>query len=210
MSDILGLVLSFIFGENSTLATFIISMFPLVELKGAIPIGCSRDIWGSFALSSEKSFIISLIGSCAVVFILPLIFTKLITLLKRSRLFSKLARAVEEKISKHASVITTNKNSTFLKMLAMFTFVAIPLPLTGVWTGACVSIAIGLSYGQTIISVTLGNIVAGLIIYFVCAIFPNFITWLIYIFLGLIISIFVIGVIRKVIKNKKSKKDIEI
>ena len=76
MSEILGLVLSVIFGENSSLATFIISMFPLIELKGAIPIGCSRDIWGSFALSSERSFMTSLLGSCAVVFVLPLIFTK--------------------------------------------------------------------------------------------------------------------------------------
>ena len=45
----------------------------------------------------------------------------------------------------------------------MFAFVAIPLPLTGVWTGTCIALFIGMNKRDIMTSVILGNLVAGTI-----------------------------------------------
>lgn len=55
MTEFIGKVLSLIFGGNSGLATFIISMFPLIELKGGIPIGMSKEFFGNNALEGIES-----------------------------------------------------------------------------------------------------------------------------------------------------------
>ena len=179
---------------------FLCSMLPIIELRGAIPLGAA------LGLPMWQSFLISVVGNMLPVPIILLFVKKVLSFMSKCKVkfFNKVANFVYAKAEKNKAKI--EKYSFWGVAL----FVAIPLPLTGVWTGACVAIAIGLSYGQTIISVVLGNIVAGLIIYFVCTIFPNFITYLIYIFLGIIISVLVLGFIRKFIRNKKSKKDIEI
>ena len=63
-----------------------------------------------------------------------------------------------------------NKNSkrkmsdTLLKQLGVFIFVAIPLPLTGVWTGTAIAVFLNLKFKEVILPVMLGNVVAGLLI----------------------------------------------
>lgn len=206
MTNFLGNILSFIFGTNARLATFIISMFPLVELKGAIPIGMSRDFFGDSAILGIEAFLLSLLGSSTIIFILPLIFKPIIRLLKKTKIFRKIGDFVENKVNKHSAEIIAKKKNTFLKCLAIFLFVAVPLPLTGVWTGCCVSVAIGLDYWQTVTSVFFGNIIAGFLIYFVCALFPNFTTWLFYIFLCVIVLTILISIIKHIITKKAKRK----
>ena len=46
MAEFIGGIFSAIFGKHSIIATIIISMFPIIELKGAIPNGMSVDYWG--------------------------------------------------------------------------------------------------------------------------------------------------------------------
>ena len=46
MSDIIQKLVLSIFGENPILATIFISMIPVIELRGAIPFGSSKEIWG--------------------------------------------------------------------------------------------------------------------------------------------------------------------
>lgn len=202
MTDIIEKVLTFVFGGNAWICTYIISMFPLVELKGGIPIGMSVDFWGENALIGIQAFLIALAGSSTVIFILPKIFKPILNFLKNTKIFKSLGGYIESKISKHSDKIIQTKKSTIFKCLAIFLFVALPLPLTGVWTGCCVSVAIGLDYWQTVMSVFFGNVVAGLLIYFVCAIFPSFTTILFYIVLGIILVIILIGIIKFLIKKK--------
>ena len=49
-------------------------------------------------------------------------------------------------------------------MLGVFVFIAIPLPMTGVWTGTAIAVFLGLKFRQVILPVLGGNLVAGLII----------------------------------------------
>lgn len=194
MADILGKIFSFVFGNHSMIATVIISMFPIIELKGAIPIGMSVDYFGEYALDGTSAFLLSLLGSSLVVPIIALIFTPILNWLKRTKLFSKVGEYIDQKVNKHKSDIDSKvdktKNSTkstIIKSLLIFGFVAIPLPLTGVWTGTCVAVAVGLNLWQTCLSVILGNIVAGLIIVFVCSVFPEIITILSIVFIAIVL-----------------------
>jgi len=206
MNEIIGNVLSFIFDSNAGLGTFFISMFPLIELKGGIPIGMSVDFWGENALTGIPAFLFALAGSSTIVFILPLIFKPILNFLKKTKILKKIGDYIDNKINKHSTEILATKKSSFLKCMSIFLFVAVPLPLTGVWTGACVSVAIGLDYWQTVFSVFFGNVVAGLIIYFVCSVFPEITTWLFYIILGIIVLILLVNIIKHLIKRKSSQK----
>ena len=207
MSNILSNVFEFLFGSNSWLGTIVISMCPLVELKGGIPVGMSNDFWGEFALSNIQAFLFALIGSSIIIFILPKIFKPILNFLKRTKLFKWLGNYIDDKVKKQSDNILNKKNNTILKWWAIFVFVAIPLPLTGVWTGACVSVAIGLDYWQTVSSVFFGNVVAGLLIFFVCSIFPSFTTWIFYGVLIIMVCVLTNIIIKKLIEKRRQLKD---
>ena len=214
MIEFLGGIFSGIFGTHSAIATVIISMFPLIELKGGIPVGMSVDFWGNYALSGTASFLYALLGSCLVVPILALIFKPIIAWLKKTKLFRRLGNMLDQKVKNHSENInkkTSNEGSSakkiWLKALFIFGFVAVPLPLTGVWTGTCVAVAIGLKFWQTVLSVVLGNIVAGLIITTICAVFPEFTTILFIIFLVIILCMIAWTIIKNLMTKRKQKTD---
>lgn len=190
-------------------------MFPVIELKGAIPVGMNAEFWGENALNSMQAFWFSLLGSCLVVPILALIFTPLIRWLKKTKLFRKFGEFLDSKVKKHSSSINDKSESvndidvakkdrrkTFIKMIGVFTFVAIPLPLTGVWTGTCVAVALGLKFWQICLSVILGNMVAGLIITTICVIFPQFTTVLFLIVLAIVVAVVIWSIIKMLIAKK--------
>lgn len=212
MEEFIGGIFASIFGTHAGIATIIISMFPLIELKGGIPVGMSVDFWGNYALNGTQAFLLALLGSCLVVPIIALVFTPIIKWLKKSKIFRKLGQFIDNKVKKHSENInnkTENKKTTkktFIKCLLIGLFVAVPLPLTGVWTGACVAVAIGLKFWQSCLSVILGNVIAGLIIMFVCSVFPEFTTIIFLIFLALITIVLIYGVIKFIMSSKKSKE----
>ena len=213
MVDFLGKIFASIFGTHSSIATVIISMFPLIELKGGIPVGMSQDFWGEYSLGAMNAFWLAMLGSCIVVPIVALIFKPILNWLKRTRLFRKLGELIDEKVKKHSDSIDakvqkeeTSVKKTWLKAILVFLFVAVPLPLTGVWTGTCVAVAIGLNFWQTCLSCILGNVVAGLIIMFVCSVFPQFTTIIFIIFLAIILCLVLYAIIKLIINKKKNNE----
>ena len=214
MADFIGGIFSSVFGNHSIFATILISMFPIIELKGAIPIGMSVDYWGIYALNGVESLLFSLIGSSLVVPIIALVFKPILNWLKKTRVFKSIGTFIDDKVKKHSEKLegeadkTKSSKKTFIKCLGVFGFVAVPLPLTGVWTGTCVAVAIGLNFWQTCVSAILGNIVAGLIIMFVCSIFPEITTILSIIFLAIVLCIFVWVIVQIIINTRKQKQNI--
>lgn len=218
MGEFVGGIFASIFGSHSILATIIIAMFPVIELKGAIPVGMNAEFWGENALNGTQAFLFSLLGSCLVVPILALIFIPLVNWLKKTKLFRKFGEFLDEKVKKHSKSIVekaehvedsvddarkTARKKTILKMLAVFAFVSFPLPLTGVWTGTCVAVAVGLNFWQVCVSCILGNIVAGVIITTICAVFPQFTTVLFLIVLAIVFVVILTAVIKVLVGKKK-------
>ena len=202
-----------LFNGNVILATILIAMIPIIELRGAIPFATNVDFWGKYTLNNWSAFGWSLLGSSAVVPILALLFIPIIKWLKSTKLFGKLATAVENRIKSRANNIddTNEKNKTFSKqywkkVVGVFIFVAIPLPFTGVWTGTCIAVFLGLDYLTTCLSVVFGNMVAGILIALILEFFPWLNNWLFYIFLALILLVLLYEIIRYLIKKSKEKK----
>ena len=63
MSEFIQKIVLKVFGNNPILATIFISMIPIIELRGAIPFGSSKEIWKDEALSVFEASVYSVVGS---------------------------------------------------------------------------------------------------------------------------------------------------
>ena len=213
MSEWLKMLFVKIFGTHSEIATFLISMIPIVELRGAIPFGSAKSMWGNHALSLWASFGVSVFGSTLVCVILTFLFWPIFNWLKKTKWFKKLADFIERKLNKNSANIENKakeeknaKKIFWLKFWGVFAFVAIPLPLTGVWTGTCLGLFVGLSKMQTMISVVSGNVVAGLIMTLVSYFFADNTMIVLFAFLILVVVFVVYEVIKSLVKKHVIKK----
>lgn len=229
MTELIGEIFSKIFNDNVVLATLLVSMVPIMELKGGIPFGMSGAFWGAKALGRWQAFWWAYLGCCLVSVVLYFAFVPIMKLLRKTKIFKGLANYIDNRINKQSSKIDNSTNlknvetgatedkrpiigggtkqelkQKLIKMFGVFVFVAIPLPLTGVWIGTCLAVVLGLNFWQTVVSTFLGNLIAGIIISTICVIFPSFTHWLIYIFLILVAIIIIVEIIKnKIIKNNK-------
>ena len=204
-----------IFGTNSWLATLIISMIPIVELRGAIPFGAAKSFWGENALELWQSFLISLAGSTLVCLILTFAFWPLFNWLKKTRGFKKLATFIENKLSRKSKEIENQneqnpeisqkqeKKSFRAKIFGTFLFVAFPLPLTGVWMGTCLGLFLGLNRKVTFFVVAIANTIAGILMTLISLFFAENTIVVLLAFLILVVVFVLIEVIKAVIRKHK-------
>ena len=142
---------------NPKLVVFLISMLPIVELRGSIPVGAALGMtwWVNYLLSAAGNLL-------PVPFILLFIrailkWMKTVTFLK----FDKIAEWVENKAHKHSSSIRK------YGALGLYLFVAIPIPGTGAWTGALIAALFDIRMKHALPAIFLGVLTAGLLM--VCA-----------------------------------------
>lgn len=203
-----------IFGTDALLATFLLALFPVIELKGAIPFGMSTEFWGEAALSSWSALGIAFLGSSIAIPLVALIFRPIIKWLENYKFFKKIVSFVTDDIRNTSKIINshnskTETRKTTLKMLAVLIFVSFPVPLTGIWSGTCLGILLNLDFWQTFLAVLFGNFVCGLIVTFVCMIFPSSTTIILYVFLGLLVLMIILKTIFHFVKKAKEKKSKE-
>ncbi len=151
---------------NDFLATIIMSFVPLIELKGGIVF--ARSLGLDFFLA----FALAYAGSTLVFFPIYFLLKPILELIKKIKIFSKLALKIESYFEQKANDAIEQqskngkkaKSGEYLKKLGVFIFVAIPLPMTGIWTGTAIAVFLGLKFKDAILPVVLGNAVAGIII----------------------------------------------
>lgn len=206
----MGEILTAIFGGNSVLGTLFIAMLPLIELKGAIPWGISTAIWGDAALTTWQAFAWALLGSSLVVPIIALLFRPIYNWLKTKKFFKVLVDFVVGDVAKRSDKLHAENQSAsarrllWLKILTVFLFVAFPVPLTGVWTGTCFAVLLGLNFWVTCVTVIAGNTVCGVIVTFVCEVFPQITDILLVIFLALIAVAVCVKVVLHIMKKRRA------
>ncbi len=196
-----------VFGQNVWLATVLISIIPIIELKGAIPFGMSKAFWGDNALSGALALFCGLLGGLIVTLLLSFLLNPVVKLLKKTKLLKKITERFERSVKENKTFCNLQKTQNkkiFFKMLGVFLFVTVPLPLTGVWTGAAIAVFSGLNVWQSIVSAFLGNVTAGILITCVCSAFPAFTTILFYIVIAVVVMVVVYQIIKYVL-NKQSK-----
>ena len=143
------------------LTTFLVSMVPVIELRGAIPIGVARG------LPFWVAVLVSVIGNLVPVpFII--IFIKKIFAFMREKM-PKLNGLVIRLENKANSKSETVQKYAFW---GLFIFVAIPLPGTGAWTGALIAAMLEMPLKKAFPSIMLGVLSAGAIVTFITYIVP--------------------------------------
>ena len=143
----------------SYLLTFLISMVPIVELRGAIPFG---TLVCDPAVPLVQAYIIAIIGNMIPV---PFIFFFARKVLEWGSDKPVIGRFFSWCLRKGHSGGEKLKAKTGKGIyIALFLFVAIPLPGTGAWTGTLAASILDLDFKKSIISVMCGVLVAGIII----------------------------------------------
>lgn len=196
---------------NNYLATSIMSLVPMIELKGGIVF--ARGVGMDFFLS----FILAFLGSTTAFLFVYWIVKPILKLMKKIKWFNTFAFKIESYCQKKADDALEKsqgkskiKSAKFIKQLAVFIFVAIPLPLTGVWMGTVIAVFLNLSFKDSILPVVLGNFVAGLIISLLAELFIAIwniavLDYVLYALLGLAVVLLVVTIIK--ISTQKPKKD---
>ena len=140
----------------NSFAVFFISMIPILELRGAIPIAVGMGI------DYIPALVICAIGNMVPV---PFIyfFARRVLLWGADRKYiGKYFRFFLDKGERGGQKLTkkTGRGGLFV---ALMLFVGIPLPGTGAWTGTLAASFLNMGFKSTTVSVSLGVIIAGII-----------------------------------------------
>ena len=137
------------------LIVFLISMVPLIELRGAIPYAVG------FQLPLLPSYIVAILGNMLPVPFIFLFARKILEWGKNKRITKKFFTFCLEKGNKGGKKLQekAGRNVYF----ALFLFVGIPLPGTGAWTGTLAASLLNLDFKKSIIAIMGGVVLAGII-----------------------------------------------
>ena len=170
------------------IAVILVSMFPLIELKGAIPVGMTE----AFGLSILETAIMAYIGSTVIGILIFFLLKPIFKLLKKIRLFNLIIRKLEglfihkaEKIAAKTDGRDVEKEAKRIMMIALLIFVAVPFPVTGVWTGTAIAVFLSLRFREAILPLALGNLIAGSIITILTYLFAAYVDIIIYVLFAL-------------------------
>ncbi len=148
MFDIIGYLSSL----PPWLVVLLISMLPFIELRGAIPTGILI-----FHMDPVSVLIISIIGNLIPVPFILILFEKIELWLRKYGFWANLMDRIFERTRKRAS-----KKVEEYEALALISFVAIPLPGTGAWTGALIAYLFGLDLKRSFFYIVIGVLIAGI------------------------------------------------
>ena len=137
------------------LATLIIAMTPIFELRGSLPVALTV-----YDMSIASAFIWSVVGNIIPVVLIVFFLDKIASWLSNQFgffekffrwLFARTRKKARDKIEKYGP-------------WGLFILVAIPLPVTGGWTGALAAFLFGIDRKKSIPIISLGIITAGIIV----------------------------------------------
>lgn len=137
------------------LQTFLISMVPVIELRGAIPYGVARG------LEFWQAIPVAIVGNLVPVPFIIIFIKKIFAWLRT--ISAGLDRLVTRLENRALSKTDTVKKYAFW---GLFLFVAIPLPGTGAWTGALIAAMLEMRVKDAFPAIALGVLTAGGIITF--------------------------------------------
>ena len=138
------------------IVTFLVSMVPIIELRGALPIATGMGVEWYIALP------IAIIGNIIPVPFIIIFIKKIFDWMSKQQGFlAKIVVKMEEK--------AFSKKDTIEKYgpWGLWLFVAIPLPGTGAWTGALIAAMMGISLKKSFPAIATGVITAGVVVAFV-------------------------------------------
>lgn len=136
---------------SSEVITFIISLLPILELRGGL---IAAKLLG---LPLIKAFIICFVGNILPIPFILLFIKKIFEIMKKFNILTGFVEWLEKKAVKKSDSIRSKQ------LIGLFFFVAVPLPGTGGWTGSLISSLLEMPVKKSFPVITLGVFCAGLI-----------------------------------------------
>lgn len=200
--------------------TIAMSFVPLLELKAGIIFA------RSIGLDFFSAFGLAYVGSTVAFFLIFFLLRPILNLLKKIKFIGGFADKVENYFNEKAEQALAEqsdkntkkkKSEKFLKQIGVFIFVAIPLPMTGVWTGTAIAVFLNLKFKDAVLPVAIGNLIAGIIISLLAAlclaIWPiqtatlvlDIILYVLFALALILLAVFIFKVLRKKKVNQSGK-----
>jgi len=127
-----------------------VSAMPLSELRGGIPLALY------LGFSPLESYILAVLGNLIPVPFILLLLDKIKNI--KIKFISKIYLATTTRIEKRRSIIEK------YGYVGLMLFVAVPLPITGAWTGSLLAFLLGLNKLKSFIAISVGVSLAGIIV----------------------------------------------
>lgn len=134
------------------LTVILTATLPIIELRGAIPIGIS------LGLTPIHATIISFFGSMIPVPFILFAIRPIFNYLRKTKLFNKLICRITDQ-----SMRSSGKIQKY-GVLGLFIFIAIPLPGTGVWSGSLAASLLDIRFKWAFPTIFIGNFIAAIFI----------------------------------------------
>lgn len=135
----------------------LISMLPIIELRGAIPVGIFM-----FHFSWFKSALLSIIGNMLPIPFVLLLMDGFVSIVRRTKLGCKFTDWLFARTRRKGKVIEK------YKAVGLTIFVGIPLPGTGGWTGAFAANIFGIRFWKSLLFIFLGVLLSAVIVTILC------------------------------------------
>lgn len=133
-------------------AVLVVSALPLIELRGAIPIGVAMG------LPTLEVFLLAMLGNLAPVPFILLLLGPLRRWANHWPLIGPILRWAEERAMRRKAEVER------YGFWGLAIFVGVPLPGTGAWTGALIAVLLEIPFWIALLSITLGVLIAGVAI----------------------------------------------
>ncbi|MBT3168997.1 MAG: small multi-drug export protein [Candidatus Cloacimonetes bacterium] len=171
---------------SAEMKVFFISMVPIFELRGAIPIGIHH-----YKLPYWKVISLAIFGNMIPIFFILLFFELITKICFKVPIFKKILETIFARTRRKSAIIEKYEE------IGLMFFVAIPLPITGAWTGSLAAYLMGLNFWKSILFIFLGVLIAAGVV--------TFLTSLKWIGLAVAVSAIVLLSIRGIFKKKSNK-----
>lgn len=135
---------------SKELIVFIISMLPILELRGSLLAA------GFLKMEFLSTYVIAVIGNMLPIPFILIFIEKIFAFLKKTKLKNLVEKMENKALSKSDQIRKYGKFGLFL-------FVAIPVPGTGAWTGALAATLLRMKPKESILPIFLGVLTAGII-----------------------------------------------
>ncbi|MBI5554276.1 MAG: small multi-drug export protein [Elusimicrobia bacterium] len=141
---------------SQEMVVLIVSALPISELRGGIPLALS------FGFSYAKAFWLSILGNSAIIIPALFLLDSISKFLMRWKIFNRFFTWFFARTRKHSDSVEK------YGAIGLAIFVAIPLPMTGAWSGCVAAYLFGIKFRYALPSVFLGVVVAGIIVLLTC------------------------------------------
>ena len=162
-----------------------LSCVPIIESRYAIVIGKTLSVFESLHDKTGELFVLTQLGAFFVALVLLLLLRPVIEWMKKTKIFKGLAEWIEKhgkkKSQKLEGKLADPKNKrkkVLISVISVFLFVAIPLPGTGVWTGALVATLLDIRFKYAFPAICLGSVCATAIMLMFSDVFMQVPDWL--------------------------------